>query len=460
MKMSTGSPNLPRPVIGGKGGFKVSTAFLVAAVAISAGVPGLLPFDPTSQTNTFGLFNVSSLWRLAVFGATALFILSAGLLWNRIVVGSQRQNMEFTGLAPLLLFFGWILATSTFTLKTSTDFALAYYRLLEWGLTILVVWQLISFGSESVAKFEQLVRAVSATALVLVLAIWAIAPSVATVASAGPLGMQLGHAAYHSNYLAVILGIGAMYWWTTVRTPIRYLVAPVMLFCCLLTGSRSGIVGTAAAMLALALLSVRGNDWTQRLVVRAGLITVIALLSAALFPEIVYLLSREQGQVDIATFNSRTMIWEAAVKLIDSSPWIGNGFIAGPRLIASGFHYEWLAPRHAHNDFLNAAVAGGIPAALMLGAIYFLTLARSFRLSREHPLLSVTCIPILLSSLFEPNISGQATVIAVVSVALLRTLAIVYAGKSYAAKRPAPSRQPWPGSSPVPQNGEIPSKGA
>jgi O-antigen ligase len=410
----------------------VAHVYLAAAVAISAGVPGLLPFDVTGLTRVHGLFNISSGWRMAVFGLTGLMIVSALLLWSQIVVGAQkRTDREFLGLALPALFFVWTSGATALVATDFTDLALAYYRIFEWLLIVAVVWNLISFGS-AIRRFEQLVRMVSLTALVVVLAMLAIVPAVAQTPSAGLMGIQLGGSAYHPNYLSPLLGIGAIYWWVTTKAPIRYFVVPVMLLCWLLTGSRSGIFGVSAAMLTLALLGMKGSSWADRLLVRAGIVVIAAALLSAFLPQILSVLSRGNPAEDLTQLNARTLIWPVAFGLVDHSPWLGHGFIFGPRLIGTGFPMDWLAPSHAHNDLLNAAVAAGIPGALILTAIYSTLLVRSLKLRAEQPLLFVTCIPIMVTAMVEPVISSHATVVAVLVIGILRVLAIVGAYKRQA----------------------------
>lgn len=401
----------------------VATAYLIAAVAISAGVPGLLPFDVTGATRNFGLFNISSEWRLVVFGVAGLMVAGLALIWDRIVVGTATRHDGAAGLRVLIAFFAWLAATTLAMAGSTVEFALAYYRLAEWALTIFIVWNLLPSKS-GLPRFEQLVRIVSLTALIVVLAMLVFLPAVAQTPSTGPLGIQLGGTAYHPNYFAVVLALGALYWGTTSRHPVKFLIVPAMLVCWVLTGSRSGLAGGAAAMLAFALLAVKGTGWLDRLVFRAGILIVVCLAGLAFLPEIWNVLSRGDPSEDLSQLNARTLIWPVAVGFVASAPLIGHGFIVGPRRISESFPVDWLTPSHAHNDILNAAVAGGLPAALLLAAVFALMLIRAFRQRSVNPLLAVTGIPILLTAMVEPVISSHVPIVGVLAVGLFRALAL------------------------------------
>lgn len=409
------SPSAPRP--------RVAIAYLIAAVAISAGVPGLLPFDVTGATRNFGLFNISSEWRLAVFGATGLAVASLALIWDRIVVGAAAQQQSGAGLRLLTAFFGWLALVTFVTVGSMADLALAYYRLAEWALTIFVIWNLLPSKSD-LPRFEQLVRIVSLTALIVVLAMLILLPAVAQTPSTGPLGIQLGGTAYHPNYFAVVLALGALYWSVTSRHPAKFVIVPIMLVCWILTGSRSGLAGGAAAMIAFALLAVKGTGWLDRFVFRAGILVVVCLAGLAFLPEIWSVLSRGDPSEDLSQLNARTLIWPVAIEFAAHAPFLGYGFIVGPRRIGESFPVDWLAPSHAHNDILNAAVAGGVPAALLLATVFALMLMRAFRVRTANPLLAVTGIPILLTAMVEPLISSHAPIIGVLAVGLFRALAL------------------------------------
>lgn len=408
----------------------MTTIFLIAGVAISAGVPGLLAFDSTGLTRAHGLFNVSSLWRLGVFGTTALVVAVLFLLWNTLAFSRRPQaGTGFTGLALYAAFLGWIAFTSALALNGG-DYGLAYYRMFEWVLTAVVVWGFLAVepGSQ-VRRLELLVRAVSLTALLVIVAMWIVVPSVAHAQSSGPLDLRLGlgGSAFHPNQLAVVLGLGAIYWWATGKGPVRYAIALAMFACCVLTGSRSGIVGCAGACVAFAVLGIRGRTWIDQFVLRAGVVVLVCAFVLLLLPEILQLMSRESAD-DLRTLNSRTNVWQAALALTERSPWIGHGFILGPRLIGTSFQFGWWLPTNAQNDVLNAAVAGGIPAAIVLSAIYVTLALRAFRARKHHPLLSVSAIPVVAFGLLEPNLSSEATLTAVLTIGLMMTLAIADAG--------------------------------
>jgi O-antigen ligase len=218
-----------------------------------------------------------------------------------------------------------------------------------------------------------------------------------------------------------------MYWWLTTKHPVRYLIVPAMILCCLLTGSRSGIIGSALAALALPLLGFSDKDWNNRYLIRFAITVSVMVLLVLFNQDIIQFLSRENQADDFTTLNSRTRIWEAAAVLVERSPWIGHGFIAGPKLIGTLFSDTLFEPSNGENEIVNAAVAGGIPGAVFLCVLYGTLIVQAFRFRRRCPLLCVTVIPLFISAMFEPNLSSVATISAVITVGLVRTFGVMSA---------------------------------
>ena len=99
-----------------------------------------------------------------------------------------------------------------------------------------------------------------------------------------------------------------------------------------------------------------------------------------------------------ASADVRLGYWHAATALIAEHPWTGHGiggFAAeAPRVLAIGAEYS----RHIHNEVLEAAVAGGIVAGLVV-AVFFLSLM--FRRAQTAPL-AQTPSPSWLAAVIAP----------------------------------------------------------
>src|SRR5690606_23756183 len=85
-------------------------------------------------------------------------------------------------------------------------------------------------------------------------------------------------------------------------------------------------------------------------------------------------LARGHEPTSLSTLSERTAVWQAARTQIAQSPWLGEGFLSGPkrlgeimveRRLSSNF-----AAQHAHNELLQAQISGGIVAARLVLAIH------------------------------------------------------------------------------------------
>jgi O-antigen ligase len=196
---------------------------------------------------------------------------------------------------------------------------------------------------------------------------------------------------------------------------------------CLLTASRSSIIGSALAAFTYILY---GGAFSGRVSAVSRMLSLVFVLVAlvllfVLSDQIFEFLSRGEPTTYVVTFSDRTYVWQAATTLIDRSPIVGHGFIIGPKLIKTLFTISYWAPPHAHNDILNAAVAGGYAAGALLAIIYIWAAITSCRIKTAAPLLSVTFIPLFVSAMFEPSISHQITVGTILMVGFLKTVAVV-----------------------------------
>jgi O-antigen ligase len=164
-------------------------------------------------------------------------------------------------------------------------------------------------------------------------------------------------------------------------------VAAIMVAALLVSRSRMGVTAGAAAVIsALLLLSPprftkhRGRGWLLPLAVAAG--TALALWDGgeALFDRFAIL----PDELD-AMGAGRWSFWRGSVALIAAAPLTGWGLgtfaLAFPPFQQSHFH---LSVSHAHNDYLQAAVEIGMPAAMFLFGAMITIAMRGARATRSN----------------------------------------------------------------------------
>ena len=202
----------------------------------------------------------------------------------------------------------------------------------------------------------------------------------------------------------------------------------------LVTGARAGI---AAAVLAIASVPlVAPVDWRRSLsrrtvaVVGGGLAAIGLLVWIATLTGRNFVLLRFQ-ELD-ATEDQRFSAWEVSWHLVEKYFPFGSGFGSFEQVFQIDEPTSMLSPRywnHAHNDWLELALVGGLPAVLLLAlavAGYGAAVVRAFRrgkprgLTRSLTRLGCVILTILgLASVFDYPIRTPAAACLFVFAAVL-----------------------------------------
>jgi O-antigen ligase len=90
--------------------------------------------------------------------------------------------------------------------------------------------------------------------------------------------------------------------------------------------------------------------------------------------------ARGQSIQTLASLDDRTRVWQASMDAIALRPLLGYGYNVGARAaIRDHWKFAHWVPPHAHDEFLEAALDGGVPALLLFLAIYWLVLWKAGR---------------------------------------------------------------------------------
>ena len=344
--------------------------YALILVLVAVGPPSLLRFG-TEAIAGVGLLNVSSLIRIGLY-LLAGYALALVWLAERALHGASPRN-SLSGVKLVALLYVYFLATAAITLS-GTSFLTAAYRVYEWLLLLLAIAAATpnAVYAESRQHAERhatrLLMWILSVPAAVVLAGVAVAPDFAV--HIGPNFVRLGGWLYGPNGLGVACGMGSVLFWALARTWVGKSWAVVLFACLALTYSRGAYVGFAAAMVVGGLFGV--SKPRQVVTLLAGMILLPAVyLLFFEFEPVFEFFSRGQSFDQLATLNSRSLIWAATLDLLEEHWLLGTGYTVGPKVVLAEY-FEWFLPATAHNDLLNALLAGGVAAAALVATFYVL----------------------------------------------------------------------------------------
>lgn len=382
---------------------------------LTISLPAVVAFDQTGFTRDQGLFNAQSIGRIVVFMAAFALSLVYWILWSR-EPSIRSSDTSVPGAALLVSLYVWYFIEAPLV-ASGMALALASFRVAEWLLAFGLLY--LCFGVQNArgqTDIEDRLRLVIPMFFFLlgsVLVILPIAPGyvyqVSTITGTG----RLGGAFTHPNLLAIVaivlFAYGLGYWRGWKRIALVLVSLVVLGF----TYSRGGYMAFALVSVAGLLLLARH----PAVKLAALLATALTALLIAQAPEITdraaSFLSRGNESESLATLSERTAVWEAARTLIARSPWLGEGFTSGPKrlgdeMIRARLSHNFAAP-HAHNEFLQAQISGGLIATALSIAIHlrvlFLLLFRVRLVRRAAFLLWSIVLSVIVWGALTPSLS-------------------------------------------------------
>jgi len=397
-------------------------------VAASAAQIGLVKHDNTGLTHSFGLFNVQSITRIAVFAVIGFLFVSLVLLRAPKISGPQATTNNFWVIV-LLSYYSIFFVFSAGVLPLK-GLAIAGYRVGEWILVILLCsYYYDTFrashgrvGSLS-DEFISCMRIFTSIQPLVVLIGLILVPDLAySISEKGVF--RFGGFLYGPNSLGVLCGIGSVLFWILPRRPMDRLWSIALFAFMILTYSRGAMVGFAVYILYYNLLF---SPLVRKIVVSFFLLLFFLVVSISdsekdLFFGTFSWFSRGESAESVASLNARTIVWETSLKAISDSPWVGHGFIQGPKKIMDNFEQKWWAPPNAHNDIINSGVAGGWGLAAFTLYIYIMATFKWFRLKMPTKIKAVTGAILIqcgLYSIITPVFSSYASSIGIIMVILI-----------------------------------------
>lgn len=359
--------------------------------AYLVGVPNFVHFDVTGRVgNALNLTSISTI----VLACIAGYMLTMFLIFDRRPLMVRKIDLRLWMWVLLLadLLVGVALHPAARIAPASTvGSLLSCFRLGQWVLAFCLILALYTRTPPERATelVVRLLGRVSWTWMALVWAILPIMPDQVYGASDDPqeassirrLGGQLLHPA-HVAFLASLAFFYSLFFFP--RGPRKWAACALAGVTLVLTGSRAQQAGFLLAFLAYTIVLSR------KPILRWGAVftAIVALpIGLALSSGVMKLVGRGQGMKSLATLNDRTRIWQASFEAILQRPFIGYGYSVGAReAIRDHWQFAHWIPPHAHNEFIEITLDGGILAVAILMFLYGLVLWRSFRAAHRGPM--------------------------------------------------------------------------
>jgi len=324
------------------------------------GMPGILHFDKTGVTHQFGLFNLQSFSRIAIYSSIGMivflfFIGIEKLRVNRDTISNFKLPFIYYSLAILI----------SVPMLKGTDFILSGYFIFEWTVFFILFYLYLN---------EQNIYSLSMAIQDIILLIWLkiitlliilpIFPSIGIFFEQNLGIIRLGGYFVGPNVLGTLVALLASYYYFYYRGP-NYKKYGIFIFAVLIlfaTNSRGALL---SFILAFSFSLIGSKKGLNHLI----LFYFGGIVAAIMVTYIDYLM-RGLDMSNLITLSERVPLWGKYAFEFPNSPFIGFGFIAGVKnlgIIIPKIH--WVAP-HAHNDLIQSIMSGGIVMGVLTFGVY------------------------------------------------------------------------------------------
>lgn len=399
-------------------------------------MPNFVRFDASGKTHEFGLFNPTSISAITLTMTCAFLLIAVTIVGKRSLLA---RRVGFHGLLWGVLFINLLIASvlqpaSSMRPASATDLPLSLYRLGEWALGFALLLSLYS-REEPDRTTDLMIRLIGSVCWINITIVWIALPLIPSLVYASPEDIasgaraRLGGALIHPVHLSVLAGVGFFYALFFMQGRKRLLACFIAAVTLALTYARSEQIIFLMALFTYVI--VLSRSIVMRLMGFFA-IAMTAVMGLVFQGSILEYLARGQGTRNITTLSERTDVWEASFKAFKLRPFIGFGFIAG---VKQALQDQWNAtnwvPPHAHSEFIQALVSGGIVAGLLVTALYVRALWLAIRGARQgikHTFLLIVLLQITTMACIMPLITVQFSRLA--SIFLICFVALVAEARS------------------------------
>jgi len=324
-------------------------------------MPGLLQFDQTGLTQNFGLFNLQSFSRMVLY-----FFIGAIVLLYTAGLEKFRFNKNNFNLVKLPLFYYGVALLISVPVLSGNDIVLSSYFVMEWVIFFILFYLYIKEkGSYALTDMIDDFILLIWLKVITLLIILPIFPSLGVDIDHLHGIIRIGGYFVGPNVLSVLVAMLASYYYFYFEGSKSKKYGFFFFAIILLLGTNS-----RGALLSFILAFSLSLIWSRKGLNHLIFFYFGACVVAFFITYFDYFL-RGMGLSNIFTLSERIPLWGKYYMEFGQSPIIGFGFIAGVKklgLIIGKIH--WVA-QHAHNDFIQAIMSGGIVMAVLTFGIYF-----------------------------------------------------------------------------------------
>jgi O-Antigen ligase len=356
-------------------------------LAYIVGLPNFIHFDVTGRTsNALNFTSISSIIESVIIG----YLLVALLLLERrpLIVRKIRIHTWMW----ILLLADFLIATalqpvSLLTAPKATDGILSLFRLGQWTVAFCLIVALYSRTPREQAN-ELVVRLIGRASWIWLAMIWFILPIMPRQVYGGSEDStavrRLGGQLIHPAHVALLASMAFFYALMFFRPgPRKWLLCAIPLVSLVLTGARGQQAGFLLVLLLFTII------YTRKPAIRWGtvaLLGLVLLLGVAFSNKVMKYVARGQSVQTLSSLDDRTRVWQASIEAIKKRPLIGYGYSVGARnAIRDHWRFAHWIPPHAHNDYLQAALDGGVLAFVIITFVYWRVLLLSFLRVKRGP---------------------------------------------------------------------------
>jgi O-antigen ligase len=379
-------------------------------VTYIVGLPNFLQFDVSGRTHEFGLFNISSISRIALTLLTA-YVLTINLAMGRGPIFPRKVDVSSS---VWLLLLVWCIITtilqppSRLSPHLATDLPLSLFRLGEWVLAFVIFLALYTREPAENAT-ALIVELIGRASWIMILRVWIALPFLphlvygvnesGNAAALGGLFMMPGILAFEAcvafYYSLFFFRLGLSRWLSCIFALITLEM----------TRSRTFLISFAVTYACYAIFFSRKTLYRW---IAVGSIIITGPICLAFSNNIVSYFAKGQNIADVASLDGRTYVWQACIDAIQLRPVMGYGFVVGAKYAIKDhwIYTHWLPPT-GHSEFVQALLVGGIPACAMLIFIYASIQWRYFKMIRRGPLhifLAFALFQMVIHSMFAGEV--------------------------------------------------------
>lgn len=353
------------------------------------GLPNFVHFDSTGRTAN--ALNLTSMGNIVLSVVAGYMLVLLVLLDRRPLIVRRLQIFTWLWIVLLidLLFATAFEPRSRIAPATTMGSLLSLFRIGQWVVAFGLIVALYSRTPLERAT-ELVVRLIGRVSWTWIAMVWLILPVMPSQVYGGgeDAGQEtvrrLGGQLINPSHLAMLGSIAFFYALIFFpRGPRKWLGCLVAVPTIILTGARAQQAGFIVAFFLYAIV------FSKKPAIRWGVIAAVTLTAFMAVPfsdKLMKYIGRGQTLQTLSTLDDRTRVWQASLEAIRSHPLLGYGYSVGARnAIRDYWKFTHWVPPHAHNEFLEAALDGGVIAFGIILFFYGIVFWKSLRAIDRGP---------------------------------------------------------------------------